>query len=46
MERKKLTIYTENPEDELWKTLLQYTYKSRIIKYFTVNGINPIYNLT
>lgn len=39
MKSNKLTIYTENPEDELWKTLLQYTYKSRILKHFTVNGI-------
>ena len=40
MGRKKLTVYTENPEDELWKKLLQYSYKARIQEYFSNNHIN------
>ena len=40
MSQKKITVYTENPEDELWKKLLQYTYKARIKKYFSDNSIN------
>lgn len=35
------TIFTENPEEELWKTLLQYTYKSKILKYFNKKSIIP-----
>ena len=35
----KYIVYTENPEEELWNTLLQYTYKSRIIKFFSENKI-------
>ena len=42
MSQKKITVYTENPEDELWKKLLQYTYKARIKKFFSDNSINVI----
>lgn len=36
-------IFTEEPEQELWRTLLQYSYKSNIIKYFEAHNL-PIIN--
>ena len=40
MAKERITVYTENPEDELWKKLLQYSYKARVQRYFSNNGIN------
>ena len=37
MRNKKIIVYTENPEEELRKKLLQYTYKAHIRKYFERN---------
>lgn len=34
-------IFTEEPEQELWRNLLQYSYKSNIKRYFEEHG-NPI----
>ena len=39
--QQQITIFTENPEDELWKTILQYTYKSHIENYFSSNNLMP-----
>lgn len=40
MVRDRITVYTENPENELWKKLLQYSYKARIQEYYSSNQIN------
>lgn len=40
MAKERIIVYTENPEDELWKKLLQYSYKARVQRYFSNNGIN------
>ena len=40
MRKNTITVYTENPEDELWKKLLQYTYRARVQKYFSDNAID------
>ena len=40
MAKDRITVYTENPEAELWKKLLQYSYKARVQKYFLSNQIN------
>lgn len=37
---EKYIVYTENPEEELWNALSQYTYKARILKYFSEHQIN------
>lgn len=34
-----IIVYTENPEEELWNALSQYTYKARILKYFSEHKI-------
>lgn len=34
-----LKIYTEEPEQELWQTLLQFSYRSNILRYFEENSI-------
>lgn len=39
MLNEKVIVYSENPEEDLWKKLLQFTYKSQIEKYFSKNGI-------
>ena len=36
---EKYNIFTENPEEEIWNHLLQYTYKSKIEKYFEAKNI-------
>lgn len=33
-------IFTENPEFELWRELLQYSYKANIVKYFEEHSID------
>lgn len=40
MAKDRITVFTENPEAELWKKLLQYSYKARVQKYFLSNQIN------
>ena len=40
MSKKSITVFTEKPEDELWRKLLQYTYKAKIKKYFADNSID------
>ena len=35
-------VYTEEPEQELWRRLLQYSYKSNIKRYFEEHGIPVI----
>lgn len=39
--QNRITIFTENPEEDLWKTILQYTYKSHIANYFSTNNLEP-----
>lgn len=39
MKKRDIVVYTETPEIDLWKKLLQYSYKARIQAYFTKNGI-------
>lgn len=36
---EKYNIFTENPEEEIWNHLLQYTYKSKIEKYFEAKNM-------
>ncbi len=40
MATDRITVYTENPEDELWKKVLQYSYKARVLKYFEKSQID------
>ncbi len=40
MVRDRIIVYTEDPENELWKKILQYSYKARILEYFSNNHIN------
>lgn len=39
MKKDDIIVYTETPEVDLWKKLLQYSYKARIQSYFKKNGI-------
>ena len=32
-------IFTEEPEQELWRSLLQYSYKANILRYYEENQI-------
>ena len=40
MTKDRITVYTENPEEELWEKLLQYSYKARIQRFFSSNEID------
>lgn len=40
MKKNRITVFTENPEEELWKKLLQYAYKARVLKYYSDNSIH------
>ncbi len=33
-------IYTEDPEQELWQSLMKYSYRTNIEKYFRDHGIS------
>ncbi|MCR5756176.1 MAG: YaaC family protein [Acetatifactor sp.] len=35
------TIFTENPEDDLWRELLQYSYKANVTKYLNEHSFSP-----
>ncbi len=41
-----ITIFTEEPEKELWRRLLQYSYKANIKRYYEENHINYLYAAT
>lgn len=32
-------IFTENPEDDLWRELLQYSYRANVIRYFEEHSL-------
>ncbi len=36
-----LTIYSEYPESELWRELLQYSYEANIKRYLNKKGLSP-----
>ena len=41
IEMAKTIIYTENPETEMWRKLLQFSYKSQIESFFRKREIQP-----
>ena len=36
---KNARIFTEEPEQELWRSILQFSYKANILRYYDENGI-------
>lgn len=38
---EKEYIFTEDPEEEIWQTLLQYSYEANIKKYLSDHGFEP-----
>ncbi|MBR3224426.1 MAG: hypothetical protein IKF78_03800 [Atopobiaceae bacterium] len=38
---KTLTVFAEEPEEELWRMLLQYSYEANIRRYYTENHVTP-----
>lgn len=34
-----MTIFSENPENDLWRELMQFTYKANIKRYFDKKGL-------
>lgn len=39
MERARMEkIYTENPEEDIWKEILQFSYEENVIRYLEANG--------
>ena len=38
---EKEYIFTEDPEEEIWQTLLQYSYEANIRKYLSDHGFEP-----
>ena len=42
---KEERIFTENPEEDLWRELLQFSYKANIERYFSEHSITPDANV-
>ena len=37
-----MTIFSENPENDLWRELMQFTYKANIKRYFDKKGLKSL----